>query len=101
MDVDGVDLEGVTLSLRPGSTLTGRLIVEGGGAPPPSATIQVTLIPADRNMMRPGQPSSRAADDDGSFRFEGVFGRQFVRAFISARPTPATTASDSARVGAS
>ncbi len=90
VQVDGSDVDGVSITLRPGSALTGRLIADGGGPPPATAAIQVTLVPFDRDLfvMAPSSVSPAVVGADGSFRFDGVFGKHFLRAFSTARPTP-------------
>ena len=43
-------MEGVTIALRPGSVLTGRLIADTNGPPPSTAAIRVSLVPFDRDF---------------------------------------------------
>jgi hypothetical protein len=88
VEIDGSDVDGVNITLRPGSVLTGRLIADGGGPPPATATIQVALVPFARDFIAPGLPPPVSVRPDGSFRFDGVFGKHFLRAFSTARPTP-------------
>ena len=87
VEVDGSDVDGVNITLRPGSVLTGRLIADAGGPAPATAAIQVALVPFVRDFA-PGLPPPVSVKPDGSFRFDNVFGKHFLRAFSTARPTP-------------
>jgi hypothetical protein len=96
VEIDGSDVDGVTIPLRPGSVLSGRLIGDSGGPPPSSASLQVSLVPFDRAFAAPGLSPPVAVKADGSFRFDGVFGKLFLRVFSTARPAPSATGATTA-----
>jgi len=81
--IDGADLDGVAIALRPGAIVRGRVVNELGE--PVGVPVMVSLSPAAEG---PGPTSAPARTySDGSFRIEGVFGPQRVRA-VEARMIP-------------
>jgi hypothetical protein len=83
VDVAGGDVEGVAVPLRAGATVRGRVLDEEGR--PLSVPVMVSLV----NTASGRAPSPRPARtySDGSFRIDGAFGRQVVRA-VEARVAP-------------
>ena len=87
VQVDGVDLEGVTIPVHAGTTITGR-IISADGPLPDGMRIQVMLQAGSQREGVPFMRPVRAADD-GTFRLDGAFGRQYVRAsFVGAGDRP-------------
>jgi len=81
--IDGVDLDAVAIALRPGAIVRGRVVNELGE--PVGVPVMVSLSPAADG---PGPSAAPARTySDGSFRIEGVFGPQRVRA-VEARMIP-------------
>jgi hypothetical protein len=83
VEVAGSDVEGVTVPLRAGTTVRGRVVNEAGD--PVGVPVMVSLVPVANTRM-PGARAARAYSD-GSFRIDGAFGRQHVRA-VEARLAP-------------
>jgi hypothetical protein len=83
VDVSGVDLDGVTVALRAGALVRGRVVNEAGE--PVGVPVMVALAAAGTGRA----PTSRPARtySDGSFRIEGAFGTARVRA-LEARVVP-------------
>ena len=76
VDVDGTDVDGVTIALRSGATLTGRVVHEEGETI--SGQLRVQLVPDESDtQVSYTQPAS--VGDDGTFTIENVFGRRYVR----------------------
>ena len=73
IDVSGEDLAGVTLTLQPGSTVSGRMVFEGKNSTPPPDLKQtrVLLSPANQNRVTMGL-SPAQIDDAGNFVLQGV-----------------------------
>ena len=62
--VDGSDVNDVTLVLRPGATISGRLVLETIGQGPPSALERVRVTArATEDLPLVGDPEGRIADD--------------------------------------
>lgn len=83
VEVTGGDVDGITVPMRPGAIVRGRVLNEAGepvGAPVMVALSQVAGGRAP--MPRPVRTYS-----DGSFRLEGAFGLQHLRA-VEARMVP-------------
>ncbi len=85
--VNGSDLDGVALPMRAGVVVRGRVRNEAGE--PVGVPVMVSLTTADDG----GAPVPRPVRtySDGSFRLEGVFGTQQVRA-VEARMIPGSEA---------
>jgi len=74
VSVDGQNVSGVTLTLQPGMTVSGRVTVAGVGADPPSdlSRARVTLMQVgNSNTVSMGVPSTQV-DATGRFTFTGV-----------------------------
>lgn len=80
VQVDGADVEGVMLAVHTGSTVTGR-VIGADGPLPDGQRVQIMLQPGPPREAMPFLRPVRA-DDDGRFRLEGAFGRQYVRASV-------------------
>jgi hypothetical protein len=79
--VAGTDLSGVTITLQPPGTMTGRIEFEGGVPSTVRASqVRLSVIPADGRggpmMMMSGPPE---VGDDFTFRVRGATGGVFVR----------------------
>lgn len=83
IDVNGQDLEGVSVPMRSGAVVRGRVVNEQGD--PVGVPVMVTMNAAVSGDAP--SPSPARTYSDGSFRLEGVFGRQRVRA-VEARVIP-------------
>jgi hypothetical protein len=79
--VDGNDLENVVLSGSVGGTVSGRIVVDGGAAPPKWSSVQVSVRQPLRNQSSPGllgtfrNSGSARVKEDGTFVVEHVFDR--------------------------
>ena len=77
--VDGNDLENVVLSGSFGGTVSGRIVVDGGGAPPKFSSVTVSVRQPLRNQASPGllgtfrNSGSGRVKEDGTFVVENVF----------------------------
>lgn len=76
VDIAGVDVDGVSVAMRPAVVVRGRVRDESGQ--PLNVPVMVTLS-AVADDRTPSPPPARTFSD-GSFRIEGAFGRQHVRA---------------------
>ena len=83
IEVNGQDLEGVVVPMRSGALVRGRVVNEQGE--PVGVPVMVTLNAAVSGEAP--SPAPARTYSDGSFRLEGVFGRQRVRA-VEARVIP-------------
>lgn len=83
IDTAGVDLDGVTVPLRAGALVRGRVLNEAGE--PVGIPVMVALTSAGTGRAPAPRPSRTYSD--GSFRIEGAFGLQHVRA-VEARLIP-------------
>lgn len=86
VEVTGTDLDGVSIPLRAGAIVRGRVVNEVGE--PVGVPVMVSLTSNDGRapMPRPARTYS-----DGSFRLEGAFGTQHLRA-VEARMIPGAEA---------
>jgi hypothetical protein len=75
------DVEGLVLSLEPGATLSGRVMVEGGPfEPAPDLTnVRVLLLPPSMSLVKPGTPITSiafvppsAVKKDGTFEITNI-----------------------------
>ena len=79
--VDSNDLENVVLTGSVGGTVSGRVVVDGGGAPPKFSSVMVNVRQPLRNQPSPGligtfrNSGSARVKDDGTFLVEHVFDR--------------------------
>jgi len=87
VDVTGGDVEGVVLPMRPGAIVRGRVLNEAGE--PLGVPVMVSF--AQVNGGRAPMPRPVRTYSDGSFRLEGAFGVQHVRA-VEARMIPGSEA---------
>jgi hypothetical protein len=72
--VDGDDISGIALDLQPGLTLSGRVTVEGSGAPDLSTAV-VSLVPGSFSFMMigiGGEPNQSITDAEGRFTLGNV-----------------------------
>lgn len=82
IEVNGSDLDGVTVAMRRGAIVRGRVLTETGG--PVGVPVMVSLLArAERAPM----PRPVRTYSDGSFRIEGAFGTLRVQA-VEARLIP-------------
>lgn len=92
------DVTGVVLTLRPAARFTGRVVVDGGSAPPPDlTTVRLTLSPATE-VNRPiplngvstaplGRTPSALLGPDGRFDIANVMPNIYVVTVTSPGPT--------------
>jgi protocatechuate 3,4-dioxygenase beta subunit len=79
--VDGNDLENVVLTGSVGGTVSGRVVVDGGGTPPKWSSVLLTARQPLRNQSSPGllgtfrNSGSARVKEDGTFVVEHVFDR--------------------------
>ncbi len=85
--VNGTDLDGVSIPMRPGVVVRGKVRNEAGE--PVGVPVMVALSAADAGSAPVPRPARTYSD--GSFRIEGVFGTQQVRA-VEARMIPGSEA---------
>jgi hypothetical protein len=85
--VNGGDLDGVAIPMRAGAIVRGRVHTENGD--PVGVPVMVSLRTDD--TTRAPQPRPVRTYSDGSFRLEGAFGAQHVRA-VEARMIPGSEA---------
>jgi hypothetical protein len=85
--VNGGDLDGVSIPMRAGAIVRGRVHSEDGE--PVGVPVMVSLRADD--PTRAPQPRPVPTYSDGSFRLEGAFGTQHVRA-VEARMIPGSEA---------
>ncbi len=83
VEVNGQDLEGLVVPMRPGAVVRGRVVNELGE--PVGVPVMVSLSAAAGGEAP--SPAPARTYSDGSFRLEGVFGLQRVRA-VEARVIP-------------
>lgn len=83
IEVNGQDLEGLVVPMRPGAVVRGRVVNELGE--PVGVPVMVSLTAAAGGEAP--SPAPTRTYSDGSFRVEGVFGLQRVRA-VEARVIP-------------
>lgn len=81
--VTGENIDGVGLELRPGTTVTGRVVTTTGEPVAGSPAMRVQFNRADADMMVPG-PLPVAVNADGTFRVEGLFAKGHIRLFDAA-----------------
>ena len=79
LDVDGNDISGVNLTLRPAFSMSGRVEFQGQTKPPNPAAIRISLAPSSPagstavlNAFGAGQLPVAPARADGTFQIEGI-----------------------------
>ncbi len=82
VEVTGSDLDGVSIPMRPGSIVRGRVVNDAGD--PLNVPVMVSLA---SDGQRAPSPQAVRTYSDGSFRIEGAFGQQRVRA-VEGRTIP-------------
>lgn len=87
VEVAGGDLDGITVPLRAGAIVRGRVVNEAGE--PVGVPVMVSVTAADGGPAP--TPGPARTYSDGSFRLEGVFGVQHVRV-VEARMIPGAEA---------
>lgn len=86
VEVTGTDLDGVAIPLRAGAIVRGRVVNEAGE--PVGLPVMVSLT---TDGERSPTPRPARTYSDGSFRLEGAFGTQHLRA-VEARMIPGAEA---------
>ena len=73
IDVSGEDIAGLSLTLQPGMTVSGRVVFEGRNSTPPPdiKQVRVFLTNANQNRVMMGVPGA-VLSETGSFVIEGV-----------------------------
>ncbi|HYN07064.1 MAG TPA: carboxypeptidase-like regulatory domain-containing protein [Vicinamibacterales bacterium] len=73
LDVSGEDISGLSLTLQPGMTVSGRIVFESktGATPPDFNQIRVILSNASPNRVTMGTPPGQV-DSSGNFAIQGV-----------------------------
>jgi hypothetical protein len=90
VDVAGADVDGVTLTLAPGMTVSGRVVFDATSqSPPDPAAARLSLSPAPTAGPALGAPTAQA-DADGTFAFKGIAPGSYLL-FASASTTPSVT----------
>ena len=82
VEVTGADLDGVSISMRPGAIVRGRVVNDIGE--PVGVPVMVSLTPGNERAPR---AQAVRTYSDGSFRIEGAFGPQRVGA-VEGRMVP-------------
>lgn len=80
VDIRGENIDDVTLELRPGTTVTGRVVTTTGDPVPGSPGMRVQVNRAEADMTVPG-PLPVAVNADGTFRVDGLFTKGHIRLF--------------------
>jgi hypothetical protein len=83
VEVNGTDLDGVAIAMRQGAVVRGRVLNEAGE---PVGVPVMVMLSAGASVRTPAVRPARTYSD-GSFRIEGAFGAQYVRA-LEARLVP-------------
>ena len=86
--VDGVDVTGVTLTLQPGMTGSGRLVFESANTPVPTnlSAMRMQLRSVPTATPGPDNTVSAQAADDGTFSMRGIVPGMYR--FTSTDPAP-------------
>jgi hypothetical protein len=73
IDINGVDVNDLTLTLQEGVTVTGKLVFDGKSIAPPEdlTRVRLTLLPAVPGRITLGVPAARV-NADGTFTLEGI-----------------------------
>jgi hypothetical protein len=85
--LDGNDVAGVVLRMRPGSSIAGRIVVDSGDVPSPSFDqFEFSPIMADADLVSLADNAPARADihEDGTFEMQGVYGPR--RLLLAAAP---------------
>jgi HEAT repeat protein len=85
LEVQDRDVDGLSLVLGAGASISGRIVAESGAASPSAVGMRVSASPvSERFAMSP--PISARVASDGSFRMTGLSG--FYQFFVSADRQP-------------
>ncbi|MEZ5316906.1 MAG: carboxypeptidase-like regulatory domain-containing protein [Vicinamibacterales bacterium] len=86
IDVNGRDLRGVEVAVRPGAVIRGRIVFEDGTPPSIDPTrVQVSGLPVEfESNPIGGGPPNRTMNPDWTFEVENQFGLRVIRANIAA-----------------
>lgn len=87
VEVTGTDVDGVVVAMRPGAVVRGRVLNEAGEPIGVPMMVSLSQVGGGRAPM----PRPVRTFSDGSFRLDGVFGPQYVRA-VEARMIPGAEA---------
>jgi Carboxypeptidase regulatory-like domain len=73
VEVNGHDLSGLAMTLRPGVKVTGRILFDGSILPPPAEIVKtrLTIAPAQNNLIGGGSGAAQVAID-GTFMFQNM-----------------------------
>jgi hypothetical protein len=80
----GADVEGLLIVTGPGATITGQIVFEQGGPPPPgqgmNSAIRINATPGDpENQMGIPPPPAVTAAPDLTFTMKGMMGEYLLR----------------------
>ena len=102
LEVRDRDVDGLSLVLKPGASISGRIVAEAGTASPPSVGVRVSASPVSERYAMSRAISARVAPD-GTFRMSGLSGSyqftvsadkepyvQATRVVTGGRESPAT-----------
>jgi protocatechuate 3,4-dioxygenase beta subunit len=85
VQVNGIDVTGVALSLQPAMTISGRVAFDGAGPPPLPTSVRVSLTPILTGAEVSVGTMSVTAAADGTFTLRGLLpGRYRASAIVSA-----------------
>jgi hypothetical protein len=73
LEVQDRDVDGVSLTLKSGASISGRIAADAGTASPPSVGVRVSASPVSEPYARSHAISARVAPD-GTFRMSGLSG---------------------------
>jgi hypothetical protein len=102
LEVQDRDVDGVSLVLKPGASISGRIVADAGTASPPAVGVRVSASPVSEPYAMSSALSARVAPD-GTFRMSGLSGSyqfsvsadrppyvQATRVVAGGRESPAT-----------
>jgi Carboxypeptidase regulatory-like domain len=83
----GADVEGLLIVTGPGATITGQIVFEQGGPPPPgqgmNSAIRINATPGDpENQMGIPPPPAVTAAPDLTFTMKGMMGEYLLRSGV-------------------
>ena len=86
LTVSGREVSGITVTMQPGMTVSGRVIFEAGGGTTPPAPTSVRMMITSASMTEAGMSSSSVGSSmmvgsttaDGTFSFQGLAPGRFV-----------------------
>jgi HEAT repeats/PBS lyase HEAT-like repeat len=85
LEVQDHDADGVSLVLKPGASISGRIVAEAGAASPAEVAMRVSASPVSERYAMSPRISARVSPD-GSFRMTGLSG--FYQFSVSANRQP-------------